>query len=200
MKKWLQTTVLFLMLVAMPGISWYYLKKGEQYQLALRAELKDYGKLPYFLLPALLQRDTINSDDLQKKVVVVKTLDEKDLEPASGLKFALESLHELFHERDDVIFLLHSNIQDTTKLGAFLRQNKLDDPEQILITATNPALVQSYAFPKTGMAAIIDTSGTIRRYYNFSDGNEVRRITEQIAVLMHREKKAKPYLNREKEK
>ncbi|MBK9490540.1 MAG: hypothetical protein IPO07_18460 [Haliscomenobacter sp.] len=48
--------------------------------------------------------------------------------------------------------------------------------------------------------AIVDTAGVVRRYYNYHDGNEVRRLTEHITVLMHRDKSNDPYLNREKEK
>lgn len=200
MKKWVQTTALFLMLILMPAISWYYLKKGEKYQVEMRAQLKDYGKLPGFKLPQVLSADTVHSADLHNKVVIVKTLDEQELEQSGDLLFALGSLHTQFDERNDVVFLLHSNIADSSKLGTFLRKNKLADPQQILITTANPRVIQAYAFPKAGMAAILDTMGTIRRYYNYRDGNEVRRLTEHVTVLMHRDKKNDPYLNREKEK
>lgn len=200
MKKWLQTTALFLMLILMPAISWYYLKKGEKYQVAMRAELKDYGSLPMFKLSQVLRADTLHSADLHNKVVIVKTLDDRELEQSADLIFALGSLHTQFDERNDVVFLLHTNVADSTKLGSFLRKNSLADPEQVLITTADPSIVRAYAFPKAGMAAIVDTAGTIRRYYNYHDGNEVRRLTEHVTVLMHRDKKNDPYLNREKEK
>jgi len=200
MKKWLQTTALFLMLLLMPALSWYYLKKGEQYQVEMRAELKDYGKLPQFKLPAVLSTDTLQSEALHNKVVIAKTLDAQELEQSEDLLFTLGSLHEQFDERDDVVFLLHTSIADTSKIGAFLRKNKLADAEQIWITPADQSVIKAYTFPKTGMAAIVDTTGTIRRYYNYRDGNEVRRLTEHVTVLMHRDKKNDPYLKREKEK
>lgn len=191
---------LFLMLLLMPALSWYYLKKGERYQVEMRAELKDYGKLPRFKLPAVLSTDTLQSEDLQNKVVIAKTLDERELDQSEDLLFALGSLHTQFDERNDVIFLLHSSVADSSKIGSFLRKNKLADSEQIWITPVDPALVKAYTFPKAGMAAIVDTAGTIRRYYNYRDGNELRRLTEHVTVLMHRDKKNDPYLQREKEK
>jgi hypothetical protein len=200
MKKRLQTTALFLMLVVMPALSWYYLKKGERYQVEMRAQLKDYGKLPNFFLPKLLDSDSLSSTDLQNNVIIAKELDAKELEQDKDLLFALNSLHTQFDDRYDVLFLLHTTVQDSGKVGAFLRKNKLADPEQVLITSSTPELIQSYSFPKAGMAAIIDTAGTIRRYYNYRDGNELRRLTEHVTVLMHRDKKNDPYLNREKEK
>jgi hypothetical protein len=200
MKKWLQPTALFLMLVVMPALSWYYLKKGENYQVEMRAQLKDYGKLPKFFLPKLLDSDSLLSTDLQNNVIIAKELEAQELEQDEDLLFALNSLHTQFDDRYDVIFLLHTTVQDSGKVGAFLRKNKLADPEQVLITSGTPELIQAYAFPKAGMAAIIDTTGTIRRYYNYRDGNELRRLTEHVTVLMHRDRKNDPYLNREKEK
>jgi hypothetical protein len=201
MKKWLQTIALLMMLIVMPALSWYYLKKGENYQVKMRAELKDYGKLPSFTLPKLLDTNSINlATDLINKVVIAKVVDANELEPGDDLRFALGSLHTQFDERNDIIFLLHTTIKDTARVGAFLRQNKMSDPSQVVVTGSDPKLVQSYHFPKPGMMAIVDTLGVIRRYYNYRDGNEVRRLTEHVTVLMHRDKNNDPYLNREKEK
>ena len=201
MKKWLQTIALLMMLIVMPALSWYYLKKGENYQVKMRAELKDYGKLPSFTLPKLLDTNSINlATDLINKVVIAKVVDANELEPGDDLRFALGSLHTQFDERNDIIFLLHTTIKDTARVGAFLRQNKMSDPSQVVVTGSDPKLVQSYHFPKPGVMAIVDTLGVIRRYYNYRDGNEVRRLTEHVTVLMHRDKNNDPYLNREKEK
>ena len=201
MKMWLQTIALLMMLFVMPALSWYYLKKGENYQVKMRAELKDYGKLPSFTLPKLLDTNSINlATDLINKVVIAKVVDANELEPGDDLRFALGSLHTQFDERNDIIFLLHTTIKDTARVGAFLRQNKMSDPSQVVVTGSDPKLVQSYHFPKPGMMAIVDTLGVIRRYYNYRDGNEVRRLTEHVTVLMHRDKNNDPYLNREKEK
>jgi hypothetical protein len=201
MKKWLQTIALLMMLIVMPALSWYYLKKGENYQVKMRAELKDYGKLPSFTLPKLLDTNSINlATDLINKVVIAKVVDANELEPGDDLRFALGSLHTQFDERNDIIFLLHTTIKDTARVGAFLRQNKMSDPSQVVVTGSDPKLVQAYHFPKPGMMAIVDTLGVIRRYYNYRDGNEVRRLTEHVTVLMHRDKNNDPYLNREKEK
>ena len=201
MKKWIQPLVLFAMLIVMPALSWYYLKKGEQYQVKMRAELKDYGKLPSFTLPKLLDTNSINlATDLINKVVIAKVVDANELEPGDDLRFALGSLHTQFDERNDIVFLLHTAIKDSARVGAFLRQNKMSDPTQVVVTGSDSKLVQAYHFPKPGMMAIVDTAGVIRRYYNYRDGNEVRRLTEHVTVLMHRDKNNDPYLNREKEK
>jgi hypothetical protein len=201
MKKWIQPLVLFAMLIVMPALSWYYLKKGEQYQVKMRAELKDYGKLPSFTLPKLLDTNSINlATDLINKVVIAKVVDANELEPGDDLRFALGSLHTQFDERNDIVFLLHTAIKDSARVGAFLRQNKMSDPTQVVVTGSDSKLVQAYRFPKPGMMAIVDTAGVIRRYYNYRDGNEVRRLTEHVTVLMHRDKSNDPYLNREKEK
>lgn len=201
MKKWIQPLVLFAMLIVMPALSWYYLKKGEQYQVKMRAELKDYGKLPSFTLPKLLDTNSINlATDLINKVVIAKVVDANELESGDDLRFALGSLHTQFDERNDIVFLLHTAIKDSARVGAFLRQNKMSDPTQVVVTGSDSKLVQAYRFPKPGMMAIVDTAGVIRRYYNYRDGNEVRRLTEHVTVLMHRDKSNDPYLNREKEK
>jgi hypothetical protein len=166
----------------------------------MRAELKNYGKLPKFLLPKLLDSDSLLSTDLKNSVIIVKELEAQELEQNEDLLFALGSLHTQFDDRWDVLFLLHTTVQDSGKVGTFLRKNKLADPEQVLITSSTPELIQSYSVPTTGMTAIVDTTGTIRRYYNYRDGNDLRRLTEHVTVLMHRDKNNDPYLKREKEK
>ena len=201
MKKWINALLLFGMLIVMPALSWYYLKKGEQYQVNMRAELKDYGKTASFELPTLLDADTFNTaTGLANKVAIVKVIEEKDWNQNADLAFALGSLHTQFNERNDVIFLLHTALQDTGRVGAFLRKYKMADPAQVIVTTSNPNLIEGYHFPQAGMFAIVDTTGTIRRYYNYRDGNEIRRLTEHVTVLMHRDKSNDPYLNREKEK
>ena len=201
MKKWINALLLFGMLIVTPALSWYYLKKGEQYQVNMRAELKDYGKTASFELPTLLDADTFNTaTGLANKVAIVKVIEEKDWNQNADLAFALGSLHTQFNERNDVIFLLHTALQDTGRVGAFLRKYKMADPAQVIVTTSNPNLIEGYHFPQAGMFAIVDTTGTIRRYYNYRDGNEIRRLTEHVTVLMHRDKSNDPYLNREKEK
>ena len=201
MKKRLGTLVLLMMLLVMPALSWYYLKKGENYQVEMRAELKNYGQIPSFKVPKLLDADTLNSSlELHNRVVIAKVLEAEDLDQKEDLVFALGSLHTQFDERNDVVFLLHTALSDTGRVGAFLREHQMADPAQVIVTTINPELKQAYHFPKRGMMAIVDTTGVVRRYYNYHDGNEVRRLTEHITVLMHRDKSNDPYLNREKEK
>lgn len=200
MKNWFQTSIFVLMLVVLPTLSWYYLKKGENYQLQLRAELKDYGQLPSFTLQQLLGNGVLKSDELKDHVVIVKEVSAEELNQPKDLIFALETLHTQFNERQDVVLLLHSKVQDADKIGALLRQHKLVDATQILVTSSNPDLINAYKFPEQGMMGIVDTTGTIRRYYHYRDGRELLRLTEHITVLMHRDRKNDPYLKREKEK
>jgi hypothetical protein len=45
--KFIQISGLLLLLVILPLVSWYYLRRGYDYQLQARSELYDYGQHEY---------------------------------------------------------------------------------------------------------------------------------------------------------
>jgi hypothetical protein len=127
----------------------------------------------------------------------------------------LRKLHEQFDERRDVIFLLHITGDSTAvrHIGDFAERYGLADEEQVFfVTGGRPDLEtlarQGYRLPfKEGESpaqnpylVFAETSLTIRRYYDVRRIEEVRRLVEQIAILLPREKEPEPELRREREK
>jgi hypothetical protein len=202
MRKFLQFLVLFLLTIALPAGSWFYLKKGEAYQVDMRKELGDYGKLPQWTLPALLKPDTLSSEILVNQVAIIKFLNSEELSNGHEFGKYLKEWHEQFDERYDVKFVLHSLESDSAKVGLFLRAIGVQDPEQVLVTVGAESLAPAYRFPADFQhsVALADTSGLIRKHYDYRDGNQRRRLTEHVLVLMHFAKDPDPQIVREREK
>lgn len=193
---------LFFLLVVLPAMSWVYLSKGLSYQKAKRAELREYGKMPPFPY-ILLNGDSIGALELKGRLLMV--FDAVDgVDASTEVVFQeLEKIHRQFDERKDVIFLLQAAQKDSMLLEQLLKRYKLADPGQVYTVAGRPGA----GFVKgtkdgrnAGLVAIADSSGVIRQYYDFLDGNRVRRSVEHIAMLMPFRDREEAVLKREKEK
>jgi hypothetical protein len=202
MRKFLQIFVLFLLTIVLPAGSWIYLKRGEAYQVDMRKELGDHGKLPKWTLPALLKPDTLSSELLANQVSIIKFLNSEELGDGHEFGKYLKEWHEQFNERPDVKLVLHSLESDTAKVSKFLRQIGVNDPEQVLLTTGESTLPKAYRFPADFVhtVALADTNRVIRKYYDYRDGNQRRRLTEHVLVLMHFLQDPEPKIVREREK
>lgn len=194
---------LFFLLVVLPAMSWVYLSKGLSYQKAKRAELREYGKIPPFPY-MLLNGDSIGAPELKGKLLMVfDAVDGVDASTEVVFK-ELEKIHRQFDERKDVIFLLQAAQKDSMLLEQLLKRYKLADQGQVYAVAGRPGagfrIGTKDGSTKTGLVAIADSSGVIRQYYDFLDGNRVRRSVEHIAMLMPFRDRDEAVLKREKEK
>ena len=183
-------------------MSWVYLSKGLSYQKAKRAELREYGKIPPFPY-MLLNGDSIGAPELKGKLLMVfDAVDGVDASTEVIFK-ELEKIHRQFDERKDVIFLLQAAQKDSMLLEQLLKRYKLADPGQVYAVAGRPGAGFGRGTKDGGNAslvAIADSSGVIRQYYDFLDGNRVRRSVEHIAMLMPFRDREEAVLKREKEK
>lgn len=198
-----QIIALLLLLVVLPGLSWLYLSRGLDYRKATIEELKEYGKIPPFPY-LLMQGDSLDARFLGGKLLVAYAYP-PDAEAASGRVLEeLQKIHHQFNERQDVLFLMLGAREDSARLLSAMERYKLQDPGQVFpVIATQDAggdFGIGAQDNRATLVAIADSSGTIRQYYDFEDGNRVRRLVEHIALLMPVREREQAVLKREKEK
>lgn len=194
---------LFMLLVVLPGMSWVYLSSGLSYQKAKRAELQRYGTVPAFPY-VLMNGDTIGASELGGKLLLA-------FDPAAGPDAGadvalreLEKIHRQFDERRDVIFLCLGDPADSAALATLMEKYSLEDPGQVYTVVRPGTPNGDFGIRARGgdaaTVAVADSAGIIRQYYDFRDGNRVRRSVEHIAILMPFRDRDEAVLRREKEK
>lgn len=200
-----QYLALALLLVGLPAISWYYLDKGFKYRMETLGELGELGRFPsgpYERLNGTLLEEAA----LEGKVLVIHRFATPLVAADEQVALELGKIHHQFDERPDVRFLLFSEPADSAALLPLLEKNRLTDPAQVDLLRPvfqgNPPF--SFAGdpkqPSDSWVALADTSGLVRQYYDFRDGNRIRRLVEHVATLMPVMERNKPVLKREKEK
>ena len=227
-KKTIQSTILALFIVGMPLGSWYYLQTGFNYHKQLMGELHDYGQLPA-LLVITQNRDTVNLQDFRGKLIVADFFGDNSESKEQIIKY-LQELWGQFHDQPDLVFLSHSLDPASTscqELMDLATDNKLEEPQIYFLKTkdnaeTSQLLGQVYQTPQFSEKktegklsrtvgsrnlpddypyfVLVDTSLTIRNYYQVNDHESVSRMVEHLAILLPREEKPKAEIQREKEK
>jgi hypothetical protein len=211
----LQALAMLLFLVALPLGSWYYLSTGLNYRREILGDLSDHGRIPAFVLSTDTE-DTLRREDLEGKLVVASFFGMAGDSLPHIYGAHLEKLHDQFDDRDDIVFLQHVVVGDTSSFEqarSFAVNYGLYDPGQSYFLFDEPAAVErlareGYRLPAENGAALAqnpyialaDTALTIRRYYDVRRLEDVQRLVEHIALLLPREKEEDPVLKREKER
>ncbi len=201
LKKSVQLLALFLLLVALPAGSWYYLSRGMDYRRTAIRELENLRAMSP-LTVYTLKGDTIGEQIFGRAATVVGELDlqKKDSERAVA---ELGKIHAQFDARKDVLFLLLAAPADSASLAELLKVHKLDDPEQVFLTPRD--LAPDFGFKEvdksgsSAFVAVLDTAGQVRQYYDFRDGSRVKRLVEHLTILKPIIDREQAVLKREKE-
>ncbi|MFM8363419.1 MAG: hypothetical protein ACKOA4_12040, partial [Haliscomenobacter sp.] len=154
LKKSVQLLALFLLLVALPAGSWYYLSRGMDYRRTAIRELENLRAMSP-LTVYTLKGDTIGEQVFGRAATVVGELDlqKKDSERAVA---ELGKIHAQFDARKDVLFLLLTAPADSASLAELLKVHKLDDPEQVFLAPRD--LAPDFGFKevdKSGSSAFV---------------------------------------------
>jgi len=187
---------LILILVVMPAISWMYLSNGLNWHKKAVAELGDYGKIQpaYILWPSGDKEDRLGG-----KVAVLHIFGENpDL--TNDNKKIIDTGEELFkqfgqseHFRLGMIaeggtaeFRSYVQTRPSADYAAWVWTGGLGSWRTILENGYESYCVKTGAKQVPQYYGLSDTSGTIRRYYNALNDEEVKRMVQQIAILLPR--------------
>lgn len=208
--RYAQAALVILILFGFPAVSYYYLIKGADYRRQALGELGKYGTMPdlrqmppaYGELPA----------DLNGRMYVVGWIDDAHSEVRTAYGETLERLHLQFDGSDRLRFatIAASNL-DSAAVAYFISRFKLDDPDQVSVLRADEqgfaSVGRAFALPLEGnalpgtrpLAALVDTSLTIRGYYDLGDEAQTRRLVEHIAMILPLPKERDIVLERDKE-
>ena len=202
----LQILALFLMLVVLPLGSFYYLRKGFNYQKAAWAELQDRASVPSFKLQDL-RGNMIASDSLGNKIVVANFVSYAELKDNKLWAERFKNLSGQFHDRSE--FEIVSYLTDKDSLAAsertvLLENYELRNPAQWHVLYGNSQQVQQMArqfqFPDTNEPyfALIDTL-MVKNYYRADQMEDFAKMAQHISLILPREETKDIILERDKE-
>ena len=223
----IQIAILALFIVFMPLGSWYYLQSGFNYHEKLMSELRDYGTLPEFSL-LTQNNDSLVNADLHGKIILANFYNDATPTYAISMDYARRILSQ-FKSQKDLVFLFHnlsSEMQNDSLLKAIAEKENLQESRAYFLSSHEKQLTQllisGYKIPemdkRSGKDSItfeknvsklpevypyfvlVDTSLTIRNYYNINDKASMNNLVEHLAIILPREKKGKAQHIPQKEK
>jgi len=189
MKKIIQILGLSLLVVILPGASWYFLKSGLDYRLDSMDKLGDFGKLQDTEL-TLSNGKVVDTKRLVGKMVVLHELQN----PRDTTK--IMQFYRQFSKRLDLQFILTDT--ELLRLKADRTSNLwlLADSKENLefITATG---IRDQELKNV---VLVDINGDIRSYYNLEKIEELQQMVEHTAFLLPVKETDKPIMQRAAEK
>lgn len=185
---------LFLILIAMPAVSWLYLRDGLQWRKDAVAELANYGKIAK---ATVIWQDGSKEDMLQGKVVVVHIFGENpDLTEANRTILDIdEKLYDQFGQNLDFRLAMVSS-GGTAEFKSYFQKmpsadyvtwvwtGGLGSWRTIMENGYESYCKAESVKPVPEYFALADTSGTIRRFYDALDTKQVERMVQHIAILL----------------
>jgi hypothetical protein len=191
--KWVQMGGLFLLLVALPLGSFYYLKKGADYRREALAEFGDYGRIPdlnrYERVAGILP------DSLRGTMYVLGWLSESD---TAATRIYGETLHRLGKQfKDSPHLYLVSFVQDAAAVQRFVDRYDLAeyvaiqpflrvDESSFYQTAGSIQLpLSDYDAPGTKpIVALADSTLNVRNFYDLTQEDDIKRLVNHIALFI----------------
>jgi hypothetical protein len=194
---------LFLMLIVLPAGSYIYLKKGFNWRLKAQSELGDFGRVKEI---NHFWPDGQKENLIEKKVCVLYFFGEApaltpenqkivdtgvELVKQFGFKPGSETNNfrlVMIASNSPAEFKSYYQTRENADLSNWIWAGGLGSWTTILKNGYDYYCQSQKVTPYQQYFAVSDTSGTIRRFYNAQDPDEVNRMVQHIAILMPKEK------------
>ena len=191
-----RTIAITVFLVGFPMVSWYYLNEGYKYRIAIIKELdQDLGTPPAFKL--VNQTGQLIDNDFMKEKVIVANFMALDAAEASKANMQkLYNIQDQFDKKDDILFYTYIKADSLKVVRDYVKTLGIKAEKQWnFLTGTDIEMeqfIQAFPFPENASkayagnatVAIVDTSSTIRFFYDINNNKEVSKLIEHIANLM----------------
>lgn len=217
MPKSIRVLLLTFVVFALPLSSLYYLYHGLDFYKSNKAELGDFGKVPAFEF-ITQNGDTLTEQDIKGRMCVVDFIFTTCPTQCVLMTKQMARVQEAFNDRKDILLLSHTvdPERDTIEaLKAYADRFGADDSRWFFLTGKKKDLmtqaIEGYKitagegsagddFVHSSKFVLIDTSGTIRNYYDGLDSLSVNKMIVHTAMFMPRAPKARIKFKREVEK
>lgn len=185
---------LFIILVALPAVSWIYLRSGLNWRKEALAELADYGKIGKAIL---VWPDGTTEDRLKSKVVAVHIYGENP-ELTDTNRQILDTAEKLFNQfgqsnefrlamvasGGSAEFRSYFQKMPGAEHATWVWAGGLGSWRTIIENGYESYCLAEGVKPAQEYFALADTSGTIRRFYSALDQQQIDRMVQHIAILL----------------
>lgn len=204
MMKYVNITAVVVLLVGFPLSSYFYMKHGFEYRKTAIEAQGDFGTMPD--LNALTEWEGDLPDNPRGSMVVVGWLDQQHQEAADVYGDMLDSLHTQFEDSPHLYFTTIAKA-DSAYLNAWKRKHDLPAVGMMsVLTADQTEFRNSardFQLPvEPGLepiVALVDSSMTIRKYYNLAERDETIGLVQLISLIIPLPEKADIILDPKKE-
>ncbi len=197
-KKIIQFLALGLILVVLPVGSLLYLRSGWFERYNALQELKDMGSMPVF--EAKNQAgETINNQNLKGKYVVLGKIDSF----SKGNKVLEQSkkLFEQFGNSKEIALCTYVSDYDSLAINQFMETLTQDTVSRWYFLYDDDRIKSVFEASTDSHLALIDTSLTVRNFYNTITDDEIGLMAKHIAMFVAPlKRRAELEFRREKEK
>ena len=181
------------MLFIFPAASWYYLQSGLNHRKKALAELTQFGKAGDFQLKNQ-NNLLISQQGIRGKVSIVSFFPAEKT-TARELADRMAKVHQSFNEVDDVVFLSFIPADTSVQLLPLAQELSIKDNKQWYLLGTSQEewkrlATESYHLPNLeNSVVLVDTSLTIRKYYDIHNNEDMGRLVEQTVLILPQQKR-----------
>lgn len=188
-----QVLLLFILLVVMPGVSWYYLNGGLSYRQNAKAELRNYGNISKIQLNDLSGK-SIQMDSLSVYLIQAKHSPKTD----SAFRVILHA----YQARNDVMaFDVPCDGKNRTDSTPVVNLVALQSSTQLCDLIDKATLEFGKKTGKSAEVFLVNTKAEIVQAYDLSVSDDRARLVKHVSVLMPNVKRVdKPVRSLVKEK
>lgn len=212
MSRIFRVIAISIFLIGFPAVSWYYLNEGYKYRMGILEELdQQLGTPPPFQL--VNQTGKIIDNEFMKEKVIIANFMELDAVDASKANMEkLYNIQDQFDKKDDILFYTYIKADSLKAVQNYVNSLGIKEEKQWnFLTGTDAKMeqfIQAFPLPENSSrtyagnstVAIVDTSSTIRFFYDINNNKEVSKLIEHIANLMPQAPPAEARTKRELEK
>lgn len=203
MRNKLNFIVILGLLIGLPAASYYYMKTGWDYRVEAIRTQGDFGKMPNLNDLTELQGEL--PDQLRGSMTVVGWLDKDQPEVSAQYGRTLDTLLQQFKDSPNLYFTTITN-GDKAYVTSWMESHNIpEDPMLSFLQSDGPLSTSAQAFhlpTEAGgkpVVAMVDSSLTIRKFYDLEERNETMGLVQLISLIIPLPEEADIYLAPKKE-
>ena len=206
------TVILLALLVVFPLMSWYYLQQGMDYRKEILNKEEDLGSIVSFEID-YGTAEPFHGSVYSDKILVASFFDPTSDGDKALMGPILQKLHKQFEERADLILMNNLKTGNELFMQEFMREYSLLDEEQIYFNLIPPSRWEGYltayyqlgeeryaTFQAKPFFLLLDLGGRIKRIYDASDSEDIKRMVAHTAMILPIIKERELIFKRETEK
>jgi hypothetical protein len=165
--------------------------KGAEKGRAFYKDLRDsLGRIPAFNLTGW-QNEAVLTEGVKSTVVVASYINDANKDVILNTVKTVSKIPQFREEIDNLTYLTFDLSSDSTFVKNYIQDFNPKDKEIWHILRGGREAVNNIKFPNEYNIALIDTVGTIRRFYDARNADDKKKLVEHISVMPIRKEEKK---------